>query len=154
GATNRQRPDPPLVTTGRDLPRNAVGGRHMTETTTTRKSASGLPLRLRFVQAWVDQDGRPHHYFRKRGQARVRLPGLVGSAEFMATYQQALTTAPIATIGASTRSAPGSVAAAIAEYFTSARGLNGSTPVKRRRILESFRERYGERRFATLPPEF
>jgi integrase/recombinase XerD len=126
----------------------------MTETTPTRKSIPGLPLRIRFVQAWVDGEGRAHHYFRKRGHARVRLPGLPGSSEFMAAYQAALTAAPAA-IGAS-RSKPGSIAAAIAEYFGSAifRSLTGATPTKRRRVLEAFREQYGERSLASLPQEF
>ena len=107
-------------------------------------------LDLKFVQSFGG-----YHYFRRRGQARVRLPGIPGSAEFMEAYQQALSTAPIA-IGQTNRSAPGSIAAAIAEYFGSAafRALTGSTPVKRRHILERFRERYGEKRLKTLPPEF
>src|SRR5262249_49169830 len=105
---------------------------------------------LKFVQSFGG-----YHYFRRRGSPRIRLIGVPGSQEFMEAYQQALSTAPIA-IGVSTRSPPGSVAAAIAEYFISAafRGLNGSTPVKRRRILERFREQYGERRLSTLPPDF
>jgi len=107
-------------------------------------------LHLKFVQSFGG-----YHYFRKRGAPRIRLPGIVGSDEFMAAYSAALSTAPIA-IGQAQRSAPGSVAAAIAEYFGSAafRGLTGSTPVKRRRILESFRERYGDKRLASLPSEF
>ena len=107
-------------------------------------------LHLKFVQSFGG-----YHYFRRRGAPRIRLPGIVGSDEFMAAYSAALSTAPIA-IGQAQRSAPGSVAAAIAEYFGSAafRGLTGSTPVKRRRILESFRERYGDKRLASLPSEF
>jgi hypothetical protein len=43
-------------------------------------------FRIRYVQGWVDQDGRTHFYFRRAGYPRIRLPGLVGSAEFMAAY--------------------------------------------------------------------
>ena len=50
-------------------------------------------IRLKYVQAWVDREGRAHHYFRRRGFPRVRLPGLPGSADFMAAYQAALTKA-------------------------------------------------------------
>ena len=98
-------------------------------------------LHLKYVQSFGG-----YHYFRRRGQTRVRLPGIPGSAEFMAAYQSALAAAPVA-IGAGTRSTPGSVSCALAEYFTSGafRGLNGSTPVKRRAILERFRERYGDK---------
>lgn len=40
-------------------------------------------IRLRYVQWWVDREGRAHHYFRRRGFPRVSLPGLPGSPEFM-----------------------------------------------------------------------
>ena len=46
-------------------------------------------IRLKFVQAWVDREGRVHRYFRRPGYPRIRLPGLPGSAEFMAAYQEA-----------------------------------------------------------------
>jgi integrase/recombinase XerD len=107
-------------------------------------------LRLQYVQSFGG-----YHYFRRRGQARVRLPGIIGSAEFMDAYQQALSTAPIA-LGQAKRSGPGSVAAAIAEYYGSGsfRSLTGETPRKRRNVLERFREQYGHKHLASLPPEF
>jgi integrase len=108
-------------------------------------------LHLKFVQSFGG-----YHYFRRRGQTRVRLPGIVGSAEFMAAYQQALAAAP-APIGASKRSKPGSISAAIAAYYDSAQGFGsftGRTPVLRRSILERFREQYGDRPLASLPKEF
>jgi len=107
-------------------------------------------LRLKFVQSFGG-----YHYFRRRGQTRVRLPGIPGSAEFMDAYQAALAAAPIA-IGASKRSGPGSVSVAIAEYYGSQsfRSLTGETPAKRRAILERFREQYGDKRLASLPQEF
>ena len=38
----------------------------------------------KYVQAWVDdRDGRAYYYFRRRGFARVRLPGLPWSPSFM-----------------------------------------------------------------------
>jgi integrase len=73
----------------------------------------------------------------------------------MAAYQQALAAAPLP-IGASKRSKPGSVSAAIAEYYQSQafRSLTGETPAARRGRLEKFRERYGDRPLASLPKEF
>jgi hypothetical protein len=50
-------------------------------------------LRLRYVQSFTSAEG-VYHYFRRRGQTRVRLPGIVGSAEFMEAYQRALDAAP------------------------------------------------------------
>jgi len=107
-------------------------------------------LHLKYVQSY-----RGFHYFRRRGSPYVRLPGVVGSVEFMEAYQAALAAAP-AVIGASTRSKPGSVSAAIAEYYGSQafRSLTGGTPAKRRAILERFREQYGHKPLASLPRDF
>ena len=112
-------------------------------------------LRLKFIQAWVDRDGRAHHYFRRPGFPRLRLPGIVGSEEFMRAYQQALAAAPVA-IGASRRSGPGSVSAAIAGYYQSQafRALKGGSPAMRRAILERFREAHGDKSIALLPRKF
>jgi integrase len=113
-------------------------------------------IRLQFVQAFVDRKtGRAFHYFRRRGSPRISLPGIPGSSEFMAAYQQALAAAPVA-IGASKRSKPGSVSEAIAGYYTGQafRSLSGGTPVKRRAILERFREQHGHLPLASLPKEF
>ena len=107
-------------------------------------------LHLKYVQSY-----RGYHYFRRRGQPTIQLPGIVGSAEFMAAYQQALAAAPVA-IGARLRSKPGSVSAAIAEYYGSQafRSLTGGTPAQRRGILERFREQHGDKPLASLPKEF
>jgi site-specific recombinase XerD len=111
-------------------------------------------LHLRYVQAFVSSGG-VYHYFRKRGSKRIPLPGLPGSAEFMAAYQQALAASPVA-IGKDLRSKPGSISAAIAEYLTSRtfKSFSGGTPALRRAILERFRETHGHMPLASLPKEF
>jgi hypothetical protein len=90
-------------------------------------------IRLKYVQAWVDREGRVHRYFRRRGYPRVPLPGLPGSFEFMAAYQAALA-GPRTAIGAerwsqsiSTRNSflPRRVSARNA---CGARSLSGSAP--------------------------
>jgi integrase len=108
-------------------------------------------LRLKHVQSF-----NGYHYFRRRGSPRIRLPGLVGSAEFMTAYQAALATIAPVEIGKELRSKPGSVSAAIAEYYGSQafRSLTGGTPAQRRQILERFREQYGDKPLASLPREF
>ena len=107
-------------------------------------------LHLKYVQSFGG-----YHYFRRRGWPRIPLPGVVGSAEFMEVYQQALAAAPVA-IGASKRSKPGSVSEAIAGYYTGQafRSLRGGTPAKWRAILERFREHHGHMPLASLPREF
>jgi integrase len=107
-------------------------------------------LHLRYVQAY-----RGYHYFRRAGMPRIPLPGLVGSPEFMAAYQLALAAAPLP-VGASTRSKPGSISAAIAEYYGSRafKSFSGATPAQRRSVLERFREQHGHMPLASLPKEF
>lgn len=107
-------------------------------------------LHLKYVQSFGG-----YHYFRRRGSPRIPLPGIVGSPEFMEAYQQAFAAAPVA-IGASKRSKPGSVSAAIAEYYGSQsfRSLTGGTPASRRAILEKFRAEHGHLPLASLPKEF
>jgi integrase len=107
----------------------------------------------KYVQHWVDNEGRPHCYFRRRGFPRVPLKGLPWSPSFMAEYEKAMSGARTA-IGAG-RVKPGSVAAVIAEYKDS-REFFGSksagTQRMRRGILDRFGAAYGDRPFALLPP--
>jgi integrase len=107
-------------------------------------------LHLKYVQSFGG-----YHYFRRRGMARIRLPGVVGSAEFMEAYQQALAAAP-KPVGADKRSKPGSISAAVAEYYGSRsfKSFTGGTPAQRRAVLERFREAHGHMPLATLPREF
>jgi integrase len=102
---------------------------------------------------YVQRFGR-YHYFRRRGCPRVRLPGIPGSGEFMAAYQAALDAAP-KPIGID-RSKPGSLSAAIAEFYESRafRSLTGGTPAKRRAILEKFRDKHGPKPISLLPEDF
>jgi integrase len=112
-------------------------------------------MRLRYVQAWVDSEGRAHHYFRRRGSPRVPLPGIPGSAEFLRAYQAALAAAPLA-IGV-TRSKPGSVAAAIAALFSSNRFFGAKstgTKSKYQSVLQAFRNDFGELPIGSLPRKF
>src|SRR5262245_30404663 len=106
----------------------------------------------KYVQAWVDREGRAHHYFRRAGYPRTSLPGLPGSPTFMAAYERPRGTAP-ADIGAK-RNRPGSVANVVASYFGSTEfcdHLNPSTREIRRVLLEKFRREYGRLPIAQLP---
>ena len=109
----------------------------------------------KYVQAWVDCDGRARCYFRRRGYPRVQLRGLPWSPSFMAAYEAALT-GPRTAIGTG-RVKPGSVAAVVAEYLDSQQffaSKSAGTQRMRRGILERFRAAYGDRPFALLPPEW
>jgi len=109
----------------------------------------------KYVQHWVDDEGRPHCYFRRPGFPRVPLKGLPWSPSFMAEYEKAMSGARMA-VGAG-RVKPGSVAAVIAEYLDSQQffgSKSAGTQRMRRGILERFRAAYGDRPFALLPPEW
>ena len=107
----------------------------------------------KYVQGFVDSEGRPYNYFRRPGYPRVRLPGLPWSPEFMAAYSAALKTK--SEIGA-TRLRPGSVGAAVAMYFGSLAftSLGAEVTGGRRSILEKFRAECGSYPMATLPAKF
>jgi integrase len=113
-------------------------------------------LRLQYVHEFRDRHGKLRRYFRRPGHKRIALPGAPGSEEFMTAYQAALGGNAIVRdeIGAQ-RSKPGTIAAAVAGYFTSEafRSLAPSTQRARRNILEHFRAEHGEKRIATLPTE-
>jgi integrase len=110
-------------------------------------------LPIKYVHWFRDRHGKIRHYFRSPGRKRAPLPGLPGSAEFMEAYAAALAgeTAPLIEIGAA-RCKPGSVEAAVAAYFGSMAfgNLAPDTQRQRRRILEHFREDYGELSFGKL----
>jgi integrase len=132
---------------GWDVSTIAVEERQMTR---SRNST----IRLRYVQAWVDRDGRAHYYFRRKGCPLVRLPGLPGSAD--RAYEAALEE-PKAPIGAEMRSLPGSISAVIAAYYDSGQFFGSKaagTKAMRRAILERFRARHGDKPIALIPPKF
>jgi integrase len=109
----------------------------------------------KYVQAWVDGDGRARCYFRRRGFPLVQLRGLPWSPSFMAAYEAAMS-GPRTAIGAG-RIKPGGVAAVVAEYLDSQQffaSKSAGTQRMRRGILERFRAAYGERPFALLPAEW
>jgi integrase len=113
----------------------------------------GPRLKLpRFVHSFIDRHGKPRFYFRRRGFKRVALRGLPHSTEFMDAYQAALGTEHRAEIGAG-RTAPGTINALVVSYYKSdawVNGLEGDTRKSRRRIIEKFRAKHGDKRVALL----
>jgi integrase len=111
-------------------------------------------IRLHFVNEFRDRHGKIRRYLRRPGCNAVPLPGLPGSAEFMAAYQAALTgvTAPPKVIGEA-RTLAGTVQAIVAAYLDCSAGstspfkaLAAETQRTRRNILENFREAHGDKR--------
>ena len=102
-------------------------------------------IRLQFVQAFHSR-GHVYYYFRKPGCARIRLPGVPGSTEFMTAYQTALDAAPRIEIGAG-RTVPGTISALVVAYYSSTdfRDLGPATQQYRRWLIEKFRDAHGKR---------
>jgi integrase len=112
----------------------------------------GSPMRRppKFVQAFIDRNGKPRFYFRRPGFKSVPLPGLPWSPQFMEAYEAALSGQSLP-IGAS-RTKPGTVSAAVIGYYydQSFLALALSTQRARRGILERFRAEHGDKRIALL----
>jgi integrase len=106
----------------------------------------------RFVNAFTAK-GRRYYYFRRPGAKPIRLPDF-GTPEFEVEYFKALHgDAP--EVGSS-RTLPGTLNEAVVSYYKSLafRELAPSSQAMRRSYLERFREKYGNSRLATMPPEF
>jgi integrase len=109
---------------------------------------------LQFVNEFRDRHGKVRRYLRRPSCKAVPLPGLPGSAEFMAAYQAALAgmTAPQKQIGEA-RTVAGTVQALVAAYLDCSPGSTSpfktraaETQRTRRNILENFREAHGDKR--------
>ena len=84
-------------------------------------------LRLRYVQGIVDRHGHPRFYFRRPGFARVTLPGLPWSQEFMDAYQRAMSLETAALKVGSEKVKSRSIHALAIAYFDS-RAFNDLKP--------------------------
>ena len=104
----------------------------------------------KFVQAFIDRNGKSRFYLRRPGFKSVPLPGLPWSPQFMEVYEAALSGQP-SQIGAS-RTKPGTITAAIIGYYydQSFLALAPSTQRSLRGILERFRAEHGDKRIALL----
>jgi integrase len=107
-------------------------------------------LALPYVKRYRDGGGKLRHYFRKRGHKAVSLPGMPGSVDFMAAYQDALGE-PAPQRGS--RQGPGTVGALISEYLQSPAFANLKPSSKRvyRIVVDRFGELHGHRMVHDMP---
>ena len=105
-----------------------------------------------YVHAFVDHNGYPRYYFRRRGFKRATLPDLPWSPEFMAAYEKALAGAP-AVVGAG-RHDPGTVEAVVTAYMNSSSFADfaAATQRMRRALLKRFCIEHGDKRLAMMEP--
>src|SRR5262245_45964306 len=115
----------------------------------------GSPMRRppKFVQAFIDRNGKPRFYLRRPGYKSVPLPGLPWSPQFMEAYEAALSRQQLP-IGAN-KTKPGTVSAAIIGYYHDQSYLTLAHSSQRplRGILERFRAEHGDKRIASLRRE-
>ncbi len=113
-------------------------------------------IRLQYIHEFRDRHGKVRRYFRRPGFKQIALPDAPGSTEFMEAYQAALAGHEIRREIGKSRSAPGSLSAAIAAYYlhnSFVHGFSVETQKMRRAILERFRAEHGEKRIAMLRRE-
>ena len=106
---------------------------------------------LSYIHRFRDRHGYIRYYFRRRRYPRATLPGLPGSAEFMAAYRDALAKEKprIGTVVAR------SMSALIGAYYgsTEYRSLRPTTKRTYRNIMERLRTEFGDRPVAGLQRE-
>ena len=82
-----------------------------------KRMGRGSPMRHppKFVQAFIDRNGKPRFYLRRPGFKSVPLPGLPWSPQIHGVYEAALSGQP-SQIG-ERRTKPGTISAAIIGYY-------------------------------------
>lgn len=107
-------------------------------------------IRLPYVQAYRDCRGKVRHYVRRRRKPNVPLPGLPGSPEFMAAYQDAIASDGHAPPG---RHKERTIGYLVARFYRSAAFTNlaPSSQKAYRLILDKFSREDGHRLVRDMP---
>jgi hypothetical protein len=103
-------------------------------------------IKLKYVQRYRDRFGKLRHYFRRKGQAKVALPGEPGSDAFMSAYARALD-GQKATPTVDGKPREGSLAALAPAYYASSRfkNLSGQSPKNYRIVLDPLVREHGHK---------
>jgi enterobacteria phage integrase len=106
-------------------------------------------LKLPYVKTYRDRHGRVRHYFHRRGQRDVPLPGPVGGEQFMRAYQAALGAPPKRT----SPHANGTLARLVEDYYRSVEFTNLKPSSKKayRLCLDPIAQRDGHRLVRDMP---
>ncbi len=105
-------------------------------------------IKLRYIKSYRDRLGVQRHYFNKRGSARTALPGMPGSREFMAVYQDCLNSVPAAPPKPKlVRPAKGSMSELIVRYYASAafKNLSAITQSTYRNEIKKIEQAHGNK---------
>jgi integrase len=106
-------------------------------------------VKLPYVKVYRDRHGKVRHYFRRRRQPDVPLPGAVGSEQFMQAYQAALNAQSIRP----SRHAIGTLAKLVEDYYRSVEFTNLKPASKKayRLCLDPIAQRDGHRLVREMP---
>jgi enterobacteria phage integrase len=105
-----------------------------------------------FVECWRDRHGRLRVYFRKARGRRIPLPTTIGSEEFNAAYQAALSGQLASAADRHHRPTAGTMGALIASYMRSSAylGLRKTTKIGYASRIDALRTKHGHRTVAGL----
>jgi len=108
-----------------------------------------------FVECWRDRHRRVRVYFRRGKGQRIALPSSIGSDEFNAAYQAALSGQFEARAECRRSVQPGTIAALVVSYMSSDSylGLRPTTKVGYATRIEALRIKHGHRTIAGLTRE-
>jgi integrase len=110
-------------------------------------------IRLKYVDEYVDRNGKLRRYFRKGGKRLGQLPGLPGSAEFITAYQGFLDAKTVIVV----RQKPeGSFAKLVTDFYASALFRNNTKESSRklyRSILDKLALEHGHRGVSMITPD-
>jgi integrase len=112
-------------------------------------------LRLKYLVEDMDRHGNVRLYFRRKGQPKIRLPGLPGSDEFMEAYRAAragLIKPVSASPARPQRAVHGTLKWLCEAYYASAefKRLDGRTRRVRRNLLDNLCRRHGDKPAARM----
>jgi integrase len=112
-------------------------------------------IRLWYVDRFVDRHGHARHYFRRPGCKRIALPGLPGSAEFMAAYDAALAGEDAPVMRPKSGGEPGTFNRLAVQYFSSSDffRLRPRTQHVYRLVIDRFLAEHGHRKVVEMRRE-
>ncbi len=109
----------------------------------------------KYVHQYIDRNGHPRFYLRRKGQPKIPLPGLPWSPKFMAAYEAAISNNAPKTIVVANRIQKGTVAGLVHTYLNSVTfgELAAETKRTRKNILNNFSKEHGDKPVALLKRE-
>ena len=106
-------------------------------------------IKLQYVKEYIDKTGKVRRYLRRKGKPSIPLPGLPGSADFMAAYEAGLT----AIVKPKPRHSDGTIGSLVLSFYQSSAfsNLAASSQQRYRLVLDKFAAEDGHRLVRDMP---